>query len=196
MARHMCQDSASASPPQVVCLPPQGGFGRRGPAGAKVGCWNGLACLLSLTYTSRSLLDTVSTGIKILSLANSLQNLSPFPYHSLTLSIFYNRKCFAWFLEWGEGREKADRWRSGQPSARHVVHVSGHLACGREDPAPCEVFAHTATISTLVPFPQCRAEIWFCLPACLVSKGNRGGPGQPGFEGEQGTRGSQVSILA
>lgn len=118
-----------------------------------------------------------------------------------------------WILEWEEGREKADRQRSGQPSAR-CVHVSGHLACVRGDSAqnmliyqscpmeqsqrggllPCVRFL--PTLSPSVPFPQSRAESWFCLPACLVSKGNRGGPGQPGFEGEQGTRGSQVSTLA
>lgn len=45
---YMCQDSASASPPQDMCLLPQGGSGRRGPAGAKVGRWTGFSCLLSL----------------------------------------------------------------------------------------------------------------------------------------------------
>lgn len=40
-----------------------------------------------------------------------------------------------WFPESGEGKEKADRLESGQSSARRV-HVSGHLACAREDSVP------------------------------------------------------------
>ena len=87
-------------------------------------------------------------------LSNSLQNPYPFLYHSQTACTTIGVSCGLG----SRGREgKADRQGSGQLSVRHV-HVSGHLACARED-----------SVQNILIYQSCpvqQAERDCCCPVC------------------------------